>query len=178
MKKITLFCLLVTLFVACSPENETTLLPEANFDFDLPGNIDDGTIGEDPLLYEDVLYAGQTMESGIASVENSEGELIILLQNEGDWEILETHICVGSRGGLPTNGGGNPKIGQFPYAGTHAPGTTEVSYNIPGYPTGSCVYVAIHAVVYNTVTGETETAWAAGEPMGGSSWATWFEVCL
>ncbi len=178
MKRITLLGMLAILIVACSPENQSPAPLEVNFDLDLPGNIDDGTIGEDPLLYEDVLYAGQHMESGIASVENTEGGLIILLENEGDWEIIETHVYVGSMEGLPTNGGGNPKIGQFPYKDTHPSGTTEVVYMVPGYPTGTCVYIAIHAVVYNTVTQQTETAWAAGEPIGGNSWATWFEVCL
>lgn len=150
----------------------------SNFIIDLPGQIDDGITSGDENLYEDDLIAGQNMDAGSVVITlDANGNLVVTYNGEG-WEIYETHLYIGAEEDMPTNTNGSPKIGHFPYGDTFTVGQTEVSYTGPGLETGECVYVAAHAVVVNTTTGQTETAWAAGLPMGGNSWAMGFEVCL
>lgn len=106
-----------------------------------------------------------------------DGFLVVTYSSIPDWEIRETHLFVGQFNDLPTNRRGNPIVGHFPYSGTHSPGTFVVTYSFPELPLGECVYIAAHAVVENTTTGQNETAWGDGIPIGGNNWAMMFEVC-
>lgn len=164
--------------LSCSPESDESFVESPNSDFII--EIGGGTT-PDPTtnLGQTDLLAGQHILSGIVTVALDNGEVVVTYTSEGDWEIVETHLYLGPLSGLPTNGGGNPKIGHFPFKDTHNPGTTEVVVGNTGISlaSGECIIIAAHAVVVNTVTGDEETAWGAGNPIGGNSWAMQFEVC-
>lgn len=162
--------------ISCSPEANETTLDATQRGLDLPG-IDPGTVGGTTVLEETELTAGQNIDAGTVTVVLENGNLVITYTTSGDWYIDETHLFVGDLADLPTNGGGNPRIGHFPYSSTNGPGTVTVVYTLPALAPGECVYVAAHAVVIDAVTGQEETAWGNGEPIGGNSWAMMFEVC-
>ena len=162
---------------SCSPNNDELTVYDDTADRIII--IDTGTTGDPTATsYQTDLMAGQNVVSGIVTVDVVDGNVVVSYSTDGDWVIEETHLYIGPLAGLPTNGGGNPQVGQFPYSDTHPVGTTDVDYTGPGLIEGECVYVAAHAVVTNTVTGETETAWGQGIPIGGNSWAMMFEYCL
>ena len=174
---ITLLALASILLFSCSPDNEDLYVndPVENFEIII---IDGGVTGDPSATsFQTDLMAGQNIVSGIVTVDVVDGNVVTSYSTDSDWVIEETHLYIGPLSGLPTTGSGNPKIGHFPYANTHPVGTTDVDYTGPALLEGECVYVAAHAVVTNTVTGETETAWAFGDPIGGNSWAMTFEYC-
>ncbi|HAT65673.1 MAG TPA: hypothetical protein DCS66_13935 [Flavobacteriaceae bacterium] len=177
--KITLFFLATLVMLSCSKDNS---IEQETFTETIdrrlePGDIDDGTNGDPNVIYEDFLLAGQNMDSGTVTVTVEGGNVVVNYSTNQDWVITETHLFVGDINDLPTNGGGNPRIGHFPFSGEHTNGTTDVTYTTLGIEEGDCVYIAAHAVVTNIITGETETAWANGDPIGGNSWAMGFEAC-
>ena len=178
MKIFTMAMLFAVLLVACSKEEVVFDQPQ-DFITVPPGGVTNGNSGTtETTIYEDVLVAGQNILSGIVTVVvNEDGVLEVTYTTDADWVIDETHLFIGDINDLPTNGAGNPKIGQYPYSDTHN-GTVTVTYTGPELLEGDCVYISAHAVVTNTITGESETAWANGEPIGGNSWAMGFEVCF
>ena len=100
------------------------------------------------------------------------------------WELIETHVAVGqcvdgSCDGVPVTKKGNPKVGKFPYSDPHGP-VIMWEYKIPRKPSwtaGTTLCIAAHAVVYNPLLNQEETAWAAtctGGYFPGASWATYF----
>ncbi|PKA84058.1 hypothetical protein ATE92_2228 [Ulvibacter sp. MAR_2010_11] len=169
--KTTLLVAIIAVLFSCSPEHN-----ESNMD-SLVLDREGETSGDPVTLYQTDLMAGQNILMGYVRVDLVNGEIVVTYQSDGDWVIEETHLFIGELNQLPTNNGGNPKIGQFPYIGTHPAGTTTVAYTGQSMLTGQCVYVAAHAVVTNTISGQSETAWGAGVPIGGNSWAMMFEVC-
>ncbi len=172
--KFTLFMLAPLFFLSCSQE---AVIEEDQPTANLFNAVNTGTQNT-VNLYDDVLFAGQTIDVGVARVDLEDGIVFVSYETEGDWIIEETHLFVGQLADVPTNGGGNPKIGQFPFKDTHTGNTTLVSYDT-GFTlvNGECLYVAAHAVVTNTVTGQSETAWFNGDPFGGNSWAMISHVC-
>jgi len=175
--KITLLLILCTLLVSCSKESDSLIEDSPTADRII---VIDGQTTQDPVILSQTdLMAGQNINMGFVTVGLDENGLLVVTYNsDGDWEIEETHLFVGDLSDLPTNNGGNPKIGQFPHKGTHPAGTNTVEYAIGStLAEGECVYVAAHAVVTDTSNGQTETAWGAGVPIGGNSWAMMFEVC-
>ena len=187
-KNYFILTLLSTLIiVSCSIDNEEINPINANDTKGLIigggdiGGIDDGNVLGDENTVDDVtvdLIAGQNMDSGSVVVTEIGGNLDVTYQTEGDWVIVETHLYVGSQDDMPANNPGNPRIGQFPYATEHDAGTTTFTYSdLWELAPDECVWVAAHAVVYNTVTGQEETAWGNGDDIPGNSWAMWFEVC-
>lgn len=174
--KITLVAAMCFALISCSVDNDAFLNTDQS---DLVIEIGGGTSPDpDPTSqYTTDLMAGQNMLSGIVNVTADNGVVEVTYSADAEWEIEETHLYIGDLAGLPTNGGGNPKIGHFPYKDTHPAGTTDVTYVGPAIEAGDCVYIAAHAVVHNLVTGDTETAWGAGVPIGGNSWAMMFEFC-
>jgi hypothetical protein len=190
--KITLLMIVSIVMASCSIDKDENYPTQdsTNFIIELPG-IDDQTTGGDTTLYQDDLWAGQNIDVGTVTVTVSgDGTLTVTYETEGDWQIDETHLFIGDIGDLPLNGGGNPQIGQFPYSSVETGGTTFVSFiHVDTLAVGECVYIAAHAVVTNIVTGESETAWGNGDPIGGGngggngngngggSWAMGFEVC-
>ena len=174
--KITLLALLCVCLLSCSVENDDHII-DSTANLVLPGVGGSTTGNISNQLEQTELMAGQHMVSGYVDVSLVNGEVVVTYQADSNWTIDETHLFIGELNGLPTTGSGNPKIGHFPYASTHPQGTITVSYTGLVLAPGECVYIAAHAVVTNTVTGQEETAWGAGVPIGGNSWAMMFEVC-
>ena len=109
------------------------------------------------------LWAGQSTDAGNVVASYADGELTITFVTNGSWELVETHLEVStsapSRRGAP---------GRYANNGNTEDGITyAVAVN-----EGETVYVLAHAVVQNTITGETETAYGGTIQRGGS----WFGV--
>lgn len=131
--------------------------------------------------YEEfTLYAGQHIEAGSITVSNDNSTIYVTYQTTGGWVLDDLHLYVGDLSGLPTNGGGNPQIGQFPYAVSDLNGTSY-TFEIPVDPNFECYVIAAHAAVYLEQNGQivqSETAWGDGNPSAGNSWATYGDYCL
>jgi hypothetical protein len=164
--KITLFLMSLAVLISCSKGNDEVIETTANLDQLVP-----------VTFFETDLIAGQNITIGTVNFAMDNNDLIVTYQTVGTWEIQETHLFVGDRTDLPTNRPGNPIIGRFPYSGVHDAGTNQVVYTIPSVQAG-INYIAAHAVVIDTSTGVTETAWGDGEPIGGHSWAMGFEITV
>lgn len=96
------------------------------------------------------LVAGQHTVVGSVCIR-TEGTNLKVKYNitDSDWSITETHLAVvGNPNDFPRTSKGNPKVGNFPYKGTHN-NMGEVEYTIPIGNLPSRVYVAAHAVVEN-----------------------------
>lgn len=184
----------IALFIGCTADNEDVITQNVNNENNTTntrdpiigggggiGEVNDGNVINEENPDEDTtvdLIAGQTMDAGSVIVSQIDGNIDITYETEGDWILIETHLYVGPQEGMPHNNPGNPRIGQFPYATEHDTGTTSFTYyDLVNIPEGECVWVAAHAVVLNTVTGQEETAWGDGEDIDGNSWAMYFEVC-
>ncbi len=173
---ITLLALVTGILFSCSPDNDEINIYDDSADRIIV--IDGGTTGDPTATsYQTDLMAGQHIISGIVGVDVVDDNVVVSYSTDGDWVIDETHLYIGPLSQLPTTGSGNPKVGHFPYKDTFSTGVTNVEYVGPGITEGECVYIAAHAVVTNTVTGQTETAWGNGDPIGGNSWAMMFEYC-
>ena len=165
--KITLLLMSFAILISCSKGN--------NEAFEATANLDKLVLV--PFATTD-LIAGQNLIVGTVSFAMDNNDLIVTYQTEGTWEIQETHLFVGDLEDLPTNRPGNPIIGRFPYSGEHDAGTNQVVYIIPSVEPGDHLFIAAHAVVIDTLTGVTETAWGAGEAIGGHSWAMVFDIIV
>ena len=109
------------------------------------------------------LIAGQHINVGTVTVTNTETEILVTYQTNGDWAIDETHLDVElGYSGLNTTKKGNPVPGQFSYHTSHSNPVTQVSFTIEnfGWTVGNELYIAAHAVV--TSSQGTETAWGEG----------------
>lgn len=96
------------------------------------------------------LVAGQHNVVGSVCIR-TEGSNLKIKYNitNSDWSITETHLAVvGNPNNFPRTSNGNPKVGHFPYKGTHN-NVSEVEYTVPIGNLPSTVYVAAHAVVKN-----------------------------
>lgn len=177
MKKLLLLFSASVMALSCQTE---PLEQHLSTDYLIPGEIGDGNNlndDGDTELYSDDLLAGQTIDAGDVTVTLVDGTIVVNYETDGDWVITETHLFVGPLDDLPTNGGGNPRIGHFPYGDEYDPAQTSIDFITIDLAPGECVFVAAHAVVVNTVTGEEETAWGNGISIGGNNWSMMFEVC-
>ena len=121
------------------------------------------------------LIAGQHIDVGSVSVNNTESNLIVTYQTTGDWVITETHLDVAtSYNGLSTTKKGNPRPGKFRYKTDHPVPVNTVTYTIDAtqWAEGTPLYIAAHAVVVSPAG--DETAWAGGLDFPGANWATYF----
>lgn len=128
------------------------------------------------------LFAGKTINVGTVCVSNDITHLTVTYSvTASGWTLDETHLFVGgSTAEIPQTPTGNPKVGHFPYT-TNSEGSTQV-YKLPLADFGvSCptpphlLTIAAHAVVRNTTTVKTETAWGSGTRMNAKgNWATYF----
>ncbi len=128
------------------------------------------------------LIAGQHHHAGVMIVENDADYLYVTYQAEGNWRIKKTHLYVGDCNGIPTNGGGNPMNGRFPYKANHNnPSVSSYTYTIALDDLPACGCIAAHAEVVRLNGGGTvvqsETAWGEGPSIGGRNWAMKFDYC-
>lgn len=118
------------------------------------------------------LLADETISVGTVEMSNDDEHLYVTYRTSPDWPIGKTSLFVGDdTGEIPTNRGGNPVIGRFPYVDSHSPETTEVNWEVDldGLSESTAVVAAFAEVGENK-----EGAWAAGELMtSGGSWATY-----
>lgn len=143
-------------------------------------NRDPGENGCTPTTVS--LIAGQHIDAGSVTVTNDANYIYVTYTTTGNWVITQTHLYVGACNGIPVNNSGNPKIGQFPYSGTHA-NLTTYTYQVPISALNGCGCIAAHAVVKeldgNGNTIQTQTAWGNGTQITpGGSWAMKFEYCI
>jgi hypothetical protein len=173
--KITLAALLCFALIGCSSESEE-LIP--NIEANEIIIIDGGTTGNSTVCeYSTNLIAGQNIVIGTLDVTYDEANLLMTVTYNtiNGWEIDATHLWVGNCESRPANNPGNPLIGHFPYAESHPDGTTSYTYTFDIFEEGitcdGCI--AAHAEA-DGPNGQNETAWAEGDPYGGSSWAMFF----
>ena len=109
----------------------------------------------------DVLYAGQTTAVGSVCVTVNASDVNLDYLLIGDWKLTEAHAWIGDTlTGLPTNSGGNPQIGLFPYQAS-INSAAQYSFTIPISQLAvnadtfcnAEIFVAAHAVVTRTVAG-------------------------
>lgn len=96
------------------------------------------------------LVAGQHQVVGNVCIETVGTNLKVTYNiTVNGWSITKTHLAVVSNpNNFPRNNNGNPKVGHFPYKGTHN-NVNTVEYIIPINNLHSKVYVGAHAVVEN-----------------------------
>jgi hypothetical protein len=109
----------------------------------------------------DVLYAGQTTAVGSVCVTVNASDVNLDYLLIGDWKLTEAHAWIGDTlTGLPSNSGGNPQIGLFPYQAS-INSAAQYSFTIPISQLAvnadtfcnAEIFVAAHAVVTRTVAG-------------------------
>ena len=96
------------------------------------------------------LIAGQDFDNPVGTVTvkfDDEDNIVVTYKTDAGWFITETHLHIAEQPGLiPTNNGGNPRIGHFDN-GEEGLFDSEVSYTIPYDKEWDCYYIAAHAVV-------------------------------
>jgi len=165
--------LAVALFIGCSEEQSPTF-PEG-----VPGGSTMDYLADpcgDPTVVD--LLAGQYIDAGDVTVENSEDSLGITLETTDNWYITESHVHVALTMEEIPQKNGNPQPGQFDYShywGTYPNSVQLDEYAIElEYEPGTTVYIAVHAaleqIVEDTVFA-TETGWGEGPEFPGKNWA-------
>ncbi len=167
-KKSLLFSALIMLFafVSCSDESGVIELNniQKTTDNDKSGQI----CGEEKVVD---LIAGQHINIGKVTVSNDDTTLYVKYETTSDWPLKETHLYVGPESGIPLNGGGNPKIGHFPYSETHN-NVYSYTYEIDLADFDECFVVVTHAV------SRGETAFGCGDKeFPGKRWGCYFDYC-
>jgi hypothetical protein len=183
MKNILLFVAAALIILSC--QKQTPIQEEIVTD-----------LGNGNFKYGEVvhtLYGGKTIEVGTVTIgitgsplDGITDNIYVRYSTEGtDWYIKETHVIVADETSeIPTNKPGNPRIGHFPYSSSHTvgDGTQSVQYPTIPYESGAFLYIATHAVVYNVVTGQEETAFAyndidetANRTFSGKRWG-WYQT--
>ena len=137
-----------------------------------------------------VLYAGQTIDAGTVCAEIVNEDLVITYATTGGWELMETHLWLGTdMSDYPQTNSGNPIPGQFPYNSGDITGATSYSVAIPLVNLDfSCpgddllLYVGAHAALRrDDGTGgyQTETGWGDGDRfVEQGNWGTRFDITL
>lgn len=135
----------------------------------------------DPVVSD--LIAGQNIQSGTITVQNSEDSLYVTFSTINGWTLGKTHLYVGELQNLPTTPTGNPQIGNFPYQHTFNPYTTSDQYAIALADLPECFIVATHAETHlldaNGNVIQSETSWGNGTQFNQSgSWAMYSSYCV
>jgi len=116
------------------------------------------------------LIADETVPVGSVQVLQNGTSLYVVYRTDPAWPVQKTALFLGSAASdIPTNGQGNPRVGQFPYKSIHE-GSHEVVWQVP-IPSSTVVVAAFAEVG----TEEVEGAWAEGEEITpGRSWSMFF----
>ncbi len=124
------------------------------------------------------LFAGQNTNIGNLEVTNDEDNLYVTYSLTGNWYLNETQLYVGYLEDMPTNNGGNPQVGLFPFKTTHSEGVNSYTYTIPlSTMVDDCYIIAAHASVSQVVNGQeisSETAWSYGNNFPYSNQWGWY----
>ena len=141
-----------------------------------------------PTIATVTLLAGQTINVGSLVINetdtNADGiddALAVTYNLTGGWQLSEIQFWIGSSLTLlPTNNGGNPVLGKFPYKPTDVAAKTSYTITVPfsaiGYSTCEALYyIAAHASVYNGKN--SQTAWSDGTVLNPKGqWATYTTI--
>ncbi len=124
------------------------------------------------------LIAGQNYIAGTVNVQLDGDDLVITYTTNSDWTIHATHLSIGNcdEQSIPTNGGGNPKVGHFEHSTENDNGTVSVVYILDASVLDDNYCFAAHAEVSGPTGGET--AWAEGINFEGNNWAMYVEALL
>jgi len=144
-----------------------------------------GSTGTVEASFTVPLLGGQTIEAGSLVLSATDENLLVTYCLSAGWVLDEVHLSIGQGlSSIPTNNGGNPVIGGFPYAASSRSSATEYTFTIPlsviGAVAGLEYTVAAHASMHKVLsdgTVQSETAWAKGNRVNakrGGSWATYF----
>lgn len=127
-----------------------------------------------------VLKAGQHISVGTLHYKNnSSGTVDFTYSVNAPWKIISVSLYIGGCSQIPTNPSGNTIPGQYPYKKTLPDGGAVSAFiQVPRQSVPTCGCIAAHAVVYNSITGATETAWANGTRFTYTNWAMYFSYCL
>jgi len=128
-----------------------------------------------------LVYGATFEEIGWVTLAIDGNNLVVTIHCDPPWTMTETQLYLGL---TPPN---KLAPGSWPYQHTGlAPGTTNDTYTIPlnSIPAGpgDTVYIAIHAVVVNSITGASETAMSWDDDNNAqwkeNNWKrySWFEV--
>ena len=125
------------------------------------------------------LTTRQNTEVGNLVISNDIDFLYVTFVANGSYTLSETHLWAGvNEEDVPKNGNDIPTPGRFPF---HSAISTDHSFtiNLPDIYLksevleGKSVYLFAHAVLTNNETGETESAWSAGETFGTQRWGSY-----
>ena len=135
----------------------------------------------DPVVTN--LMAGQNIDAGSITVQNTQDSLYVTFTTDGGWVMGKTHLYVGTLENMPVTGTGNPQIGNFPYQHTIDPYATSDQYAIALSDLPDCFIVAAHAEVHligsNGEVVDSQTGWGQGTQMNESgSWAMYSSYCV
>jgi len=104
------------------------------------------------------IIAAQNYNIGTTIVWNDANNLYVGFELEDGWFATNSHLNITDQ--LPT---GNQIPGQFPYKTVHNPPVSQYLYSVShSYEVGKKIYTLLHISV--TRNGNSETAWAGGEP--------------
>jgi hypothetical protein len=178
MKKLSVFLALAAFIslLSCTKDELAPVNSAANLNIDLRN--------DDPCITSKTvdLMAGQHLYVGSVTVSFDVSHVYVKFASSGDWYMGMTHLYVGDCAAIPTNRGGNPRIGNFPHKKSHSPIVQEFTYKISRSTLGECFCIAAHAEVHlQNDSGEviqSETAWGAGERFNDNNWAMFFDFCI
>lgn len=130
--------------------------------------------GPEQAVDATTIFGGQTIEVGNLAITNDDCDLILRAVADDGWSFWEAHAYAGVDQ-TPTNGGGNPAPGRFPYGLNFSTPVSDFEFRIPlaslGLSENGCgesVWIALHVVVGNG--SQEETGWAFGQEFAGRRW--------
>ena len=196
MKKISILFYLVLSFFAylsCEQQDEINSVNSTDLQISIDKNsqinLEPTTVTKEQIeniscgeIFTTTLLAGQHINVGTLTISNDKENLYVTYTVSGNWWLSETHLYVGSKDNLPLNGGGNPKIGHFPYHGDHELVKTY-PFTIPLDQLDECFVISAHAVVIKKENGEvtaSETAFGEGKEENvfpGNRWGWYIDYC-
>ena len=128
------------------------------------------------------IFAGKTLDAGAAVITNDGCDIVITAFADNGWSFDEAHAYVGTSP-TPTNRGGNPAPGRFPYSLDFPESVSDFEFRAPLSSLGivlndpedceeQTVWIALHVVVSSGDSGgkATETGWAFGPSSFGKRW--------
>lgn len=131
------------------------------------------------------IMVGQNTEAGRVNIVGDENFLTLTFMpfvNDG-WCMTETHVhAAASLEEFPQNKGGAIP-GQFDFKFEHDGCITHFTLQIPVDPEwyGEDIFIAIHTVFFNRITGEEETGWTVNctdlwdNQFPGRNWSAYSE---